>query len=148
MLYALCTYSIAYQQNILWLDGVILLPLMALGIERIAGGGRPWLYMGSLALGILTDYYIGYMLCIFSVLYFLFYTLGGFAAPGARALPMLASYAGASLLAAGLAAVLLLPAFHWCWRRQWAFCGACLRREGAAGRCALPWPRCVRPTLR
>lgn len=110
MLYALCTYSIAYQQNILWLDGVILLPLMALGIERIAGGGRPWLYMGSLALGILTDYYIGYMLCIFSVLYFLFYTLGGFAAPGARALPMLASYAGASLLAAGLAAVLLLPA--------------------------------------
>lgn len=110
VLYALCTYSIAYQQNILWLDGVILLPLMALGIERIVEGGRPWLYLGSLAMGILTDYYIGYMLCIFSVLYFLFYALGGFGARKAPVLPMLATYAGASLLAAGLAAVLLLPA--------------------------------------
>lgn len=100
VLYALCTYSIAYQQNILWLDGVILLPLMALGIERIVEGGRPWLYLGSLAMGILTDYYIGYMLCIFSVLYFLFYALGGFAARKAPVLPMLATYAGASLLAA------------------------------------------------
>ncbi len=89
---------------------MILLPLMALGIERIVEGGRPWLYLGSLAMGILTDYYIGYMLCIFSVLYFLFYALGGFAARKAPVLPMLATYAGASLLAAGLAAVLLLPA--------------------------------------
>ena len=110
VLYALCTYSIAYQQNILWLDGVLLLPLMVCGIEHIIERGSPWLYMAALTMGILTDYYIGYMMCIFSVMYFLFYWLGGFASRQIHAGKMVATYAAASILAAGLAAILLLPA--------------------------------------
>ena len=33
--YAFCGYNIAFQMNIMWLDGVILLPLIALGIPAI-----------------------------------------------------------------------------------------------------------------
>ncbi len=33
--YALMSYNILYQWNIMWLDGVMILPLLGLGIERI-----------------------------------------------------------------------------------------------------------------
>lgn len=33
--YALCGYTVAMLQNIMWLDAVILLPLMVRGIEEL-----------------------------------------------------------------------------------------------------------------
>lgn len=73
--YALSGYVAGYFFNIMWLDGVILLPLMILGIECIVDEGRGWLYIITVALGVITNFYIGYMLCIFSVLYFAAYFL-------------------------------------------------------------------------
>lgn len=70
-MYALCAYNIVYSHNLMWLDGVILLPIITLGIEILFKKERPWIYLISLTVGILANYYIGYMLCLFSLLYFI-----------------------------------------------------------------------------
>lgn len=71
--YALSGYFLAYYWNIMWIDGMILIPLVALGIENIINKGNGKLYIISLAVLFYSSYYIGYMSCIFSVVYFLAY---------------------------------------------------------------------------
>ena len=68
--YALSSYLLVYQQNIMWLDGVVILPIIILGIDRILDGNKKYLYPLVLSFSLITNYYIGYMLCIFSVIYF------------------------------------------------------------------------------
>lgn len=72
MAYAFMAYMMAYSFNYLWQDCVVLLPLVALGIAKIVQGEKPWLYIISLAGALWMNFYIGYILCIFSVLFFLF----------------------------------------------------------------------------
>ncbi len=71
IIYALMAYNIVYSQNIMWLDGVILLPLIFLGIDRLIGD-KPVLFYVSISLSILCNYYIGYMSCIGSLIYFIY----------------------------------------------------------------------------
>ena len=68
--FALMSYNIIYMQNIMWIDGVIMLPLIALGIDRIVEKKSSALYIFSLFYGIFVNYYIGFMLCGASVIYF------------------------------------------------------------------------------
>lgn len=71
--YAFSAYFLAYYWNIMWIDGMILLPFIALGIERLIQNGSGKLYTAALALLLLSNYYMGFMACIFSVIYFLAY---------------------------------------------------------------------------
>lgn len=73
MLYAFCGFFIAYYWNIMWIDAMYLLPLVILGIERIINKQKASLYIVTLALSFFANYYMSYMICIFSVLYFLVY---------------------------------------------------------------------------
>jgi len=73
VLYSFCGFFIAYYWNLMWLDAMVLFPLMILGIERIINERRPALYIFSLSMTLMTSYYMGYMACIFAVLYFLVY---------------------------------------------------------------------------
>lgn len=72
LVYALCAYNIVYSQNLLWLDGVIILPLVFLGIDRLIEKEKPLLFYITLTLTIFCNYYIGYMTCIASLAYFLY----------------------------------------------------------------------------
>ena len=71
-LYALSAYSIVYQNNIMWLDALFLLPILAYSIERLVKEGRYKLYVATLAIMMMSHYYIGYMLCWFTAFYFFF----------------------------------------------------------------------------
>lgn len=71
IIYSLMAYNIVYSQNIMWLDGVILLPIIFLGIEKTIEK-KPTLFYISLTLSILCNYYIGYMSCIASLIYFIY----------------------------------------------------------------------------
>ncbi len=73
VMYSLCAYATIYQTNTMWIDALIWLPLVVLGIERLVKRGRFKLFIISLALTIWSNYYIGYMVCIFVVLYFFYY---------------------------------------------------------------------------
>lgn len=73
IMYAFCGYFVAYYWNLMWLDAMVLFPLVILGIEKIIKQGKPTLYCIALALTFISNYYMAYMVCIFSVLYFVAY---------------------------------------------------------------------------
>lgn len=103
--YALSGFMAAYNWNIMWIDCVILLPLIVLGLERLVKEGRCGLYCITLGLSILTNFYISIMICIFLVLYF-----GVLLLTERRSLRIIGNFALYSLLAGGMAAILLVPA--------------------------------------
>lgn len=71
IIYSLMAYNIVYSQNIMWLDGVVLLPLIFLGVHKLLDR-KPVLFYLSLTLSIICNYYIGYMLCIASLIYYIY----------------------------------------------------------------------------
>lgn len=71
LLYSFIGYNLNYYLNIMWLDVVLLSPLVLLGIDRIIHQKSPTCYIIFLTLSILSNYYIAYMLCLFCVLYFI-----------------------------------------------------------------------------
>ncbi len=73
VMYAFSAYFVAYYWNVMWIDAMYLLPLIALGIEKIINSGKCAYYIIFLSLAIFTNYYIGFMLCIFSCIYFIYY---------------------------------------------------------------------------
>ena len=68
--YALSGYMAAYSWNIMWLDCILLFPLIMYGLEKLVKEGNGFLYCITLGLSILSNYYISIMICIFMVLYF------------------------------------------------------------------------------
>ena len=76
LLYSLCAYCIVYQTNTMWMDAVMWLPLLTLGIESLIKYGKYKLFVVSLALTVASNYYIGYMCCIFVFVYFFYYMFG------------------------------------------------------------------------
>ncbi len=73
VLYSFCGYFIAYYWNLMWLDALVLLPVVLLGIERIINNGKPLTFIFSLAAVMFSNYYMAYMVCIFSAIYFVYY---------------------------------------------------------------------------
>lgn len=69
-MYALCAYAMAYQTNTMWMDALMWLPLLTLGIEKLVTDGRFKLFTIMLALTVWSNYYIGYMVCIYTLIYF------------------------------------------------------------------------------
>lgn len=76
LLYAFSGYFVAYYWNFMWLDGMMLLPLIILGLEQIIDQKKPWLYTVSFTVLLVANYYMAYMTAIFMVLYFLVYYIG------------------------------------------------------------------------
>lgn len=101
--YALCSFVTAFHFNIMWIDTVIALPLVFLGIDRLLNQYDIRLYCGSLVYAILTSYGTAYQLCIFAALYF----LCGIMIRGHCRIRQWAFFAISSLLSAGVCAVYL-----------------------------------------
>ncbi len=72
-LYALSAYCVVQQHNTMWIDAVMWLPLITLGIEAMIKHGKFKLYTALLALTLFSNFYIGYMVCIYCLLYFFYY---------------------------------------------------------------------------
>lgn len=70
LFYAFSAYTMAFINQFMWMDAVILLPLVALGIERLYRGKKWLLYPVALALTIWSNFYVAYMVCIFAVIWF------------------------------------------------------------------------------
>ena len=102
--YAMSGFMTAYNWNIMWLDCVVLLPLLLLGLEQLVKEGKCKLYCITLGLSIFTNFYISIMICIFLVLYFAVLFL-----LEKRSWKIIRDFAVYSLLAGGMAAVLLIP---------------------------------------
>ena len=108
--YALSAYVIAYSFNIFWMDSVILLPLMVCGIEKIVEEQKFLLYIIALTGGIIANFYMGYMLCIFSLLYFVCYFL--FVTEKKKSFWILLLYGASSVASGLLSAGITLPMLY------------------------------------
>ncbi len=110
--YALSSYMAAYSWNIMWIDCVAALPLIALGIEYLVKKKKWLLYTLSLGFAIFSNYYIGIMLCIFSVIYFFIMLISYEKITIYKASVRVLHFIKGSLLAGGLGAILFLPALY------------------------------------
>lgn len=70
-LYALMEYNIYYCRNVMWLDGVIILPLIALGGWKCINEKKTGMLFGSVFMAILCNWYTGYMVCLMSGMLFI-----------------------------------------------------------------------------
>lgn len=70
--YALSGYGLIMQHNTMWTDCELLLPLICVGVYSLIRERKYKLYTLSLALAIFSNYYIGYMMCLFMFLYFFY----------------------------------------------------------------------------
>ncbi len=111
VMYALSNYIIGYYFNLMWLDSIAVLPLIMYGIERIVDGKSGKLFCISLFYGLWCNYYIGFMLCIFSCLYFLVRWISAKRITFRGVLYSGLTFSWYALLAGGLAALVLVPAF-------------------------------------
>lgn len=105
MFYAFSGFMAAYNYNIMWVDCIWLLPLIVLGLERLVREGKCGLYCVTLALSIFTNYYLSIMICIFLVLYFGYLLV----VERRKRMRSIGNFALFSLLAGGMAALLLIP---------------------------------------
>ena len=108
--FAFCAFFMGYYWNTIWLDTVCITPLVALGAVKLLTENKFRLYVVSLALSLLANYYIGLFSCIFVLLIFIAYNIvkwQGFKAFFTKLL----TTGVFSLIAIGITAFFLLPAF-------------------------------------
>ncbi|MDD6212327.1 MAG: YfhO family protein [Clostridiales bacterium] len=110
--YAMSGYIAAYNWNIMWLDCLWLAPLILLGLERLVKENRPGLYAVCLSLAIICNYYISIMLCLFLVLYFICELIILPRTAIKEYLTKCGLFALFSLLAGGVAGIILIPTVH------------------------------------
>lgn len=77
VMFAMSGYFTAHTINPMWLDGLIALPLVIMGVERVCDKRKFLLYTLSLLYIFIANYYIGYMVGIFSALYYVYYLFSG-----------------------------------------------------------------------
>lgn len=73
--YGLCSYCFVYLSNFMWIDGVMILPLVVLGLHILLESDKLklyWIYPLTLAYALFTSWYIGAMIVMFICIYFLY----------------------------------------------------------------------------
>ncbi len=69
--YALCDYILAYKYNLMWMLGLMVVPLIMLGTEYLVQKQDSRLYMVTLFLGFISNFYFAWFLCIWAVICFI-----------------------------------------------------------------------------
>ncbi|MBQ9761243.1 MAG: YfhO family protein [Clostridia bacterium] len=113
--YALSAYAVVQQHNTMWIDALMWLPLITLGIEQLIKHGKFKMYTIFLALTVWSNFYIGYMVCIYCAIYFFLYYVIHAENPLRERFHFLKSFmrmAIYSVIALGIAAVVLLGAYY------------------------------------
>ncbi|WP_420705929.1 YfhO family protein [Enterococcus sp. BWT-B8] len=103
--YALIGYAVGYSQVIMWLDTFVYLPLIILGIHRLMDQQKPGLLFISYLVLFVSNFYMAFMVGVFSFLYFLIRTLIHWE----KAKRQIGLYLATSLLAGGASMVTILP---------------------------------------
>lgn len=107
MAYGFCSYIVGYSWNIMWMEVMMLLPIILYGVDKLIKEHDGRLYCFALFLSLWCNFYMSYMTCLFLVLWYLLYShknIKEFFINGLR-------FAGYSLLSGAMAAAVLLPAY-------------------------------------
>ncbi|MFX3622870.1 MAG: YfhO family protein [Ectobacillus sp.] len=110
--YALMSFVTVYAFCVMWLDGIYLLPLILLGVERLLMSNRFILLTFSLAVMFMANFYIAYMVGIFTFIYFVArYIVIHDMRNLKLVLQKLIWFGISTALAAGMSAIVTLPTY-------------------------------------
>lgn len=108
--YALMGFTTVYYFNNMWIDIIYMTPLVILGIDKLIKGNSTC-YIITLALAIIFNFYMAYMLCIFCCLFFLYELFCKYKFKEFKNYrKIILNFILSSLLAAGISCFVLLPA--------------------------------------
>lgn len=105
--YTFSAFVIGYNWCTMWMDVIMIFPLILLGFERLMENRDYRLYVFALFYALFCNYYMGFIVCVFLVFWFFMYehrSVKRFFVNGIR-------FAIGSLTGAAMAAVLLIPAY-------------------------------------
>lgn len=105
--YALCDYILAYQFNVMWMPCLALIPIVMYGIELMFYDNKYKLYMLTLFLSFIFNFYFAWFTCIIAVIWFVDQTAKSLK----EKLRKFLKFAGASVLSAMCAAFVLVPCY-------------------------------------
>ncbi len=111
LFYAFSAYMTGYYWNVMWLDAVALFPVVAYGIEALVKNNRHLTYCITLAVVILINFYIAFLVCVFAALYFLvvlFYTYS-WKNDKKTIISLVVKFAIVSLIGGGISMFLTIP---------------------------------------
>ncbi len=116
-MYAMCAYMVVQTMNPMWLDGVIILPLVAFGIEALIRYGKFKMLILSLTYAFISNFYIGFMIAIFTVIYYIccYFSLADYKNPKKVAIGFIKKGAFTGLCgitAAMMSAFMILPVYN------------------------------------
>ena len=69
-MYGLMSYAVVFSLDLMWLDGIIFLPLILIGVRRLVFQHKIGVFILFLAMMFVANYYIAYPVGIFTFLYF------------------------------------------------------------------------------
>ena len=107
--YCFMAYNVAYEMHLMWLDAMVFLPLVILGIERMWEEKSSCFYAAMLALTIISCYYTGYMVCLFCGVY-VFWKLLGEKESFRKKCKDFVRFLLSSIVGVGISAAVLIPA--------------------------------------
>ena len=110
-MFALSNFMIGYYFNLMWLDSIAVLPLVMIGIEQITEGKSGKVFAASLSFALFSNYYIGFMMCVFSCLYFLMMWCIKKKESIKKFFRSCVNFGWYALLSGGIAAIVLVPAY-------------------------------------
>lgn len=70
--YALCGFNLEYNQSLMWLDGIILLPIIIKLVDDVLQNKNKKYFVLSISLLMFSNFYTGYMVILFSGLYYIY----------------------------------------------------------------------------
>lgn len=111
--YALSGYIMAYGWNIMWLDALILMPLVIAELILLIQGKRWYLFPMLVGLMLITNFYAAFFACVFIVLYTPILLVE--CLPDAKAherWKTIGKVIGSALLGVAMAAVILWPTYR------------------------------------
>lgn len=110
-LYSFCGWSLIFSLNIMWLDGLYMLPLVTWSTIRLLRDRRLLPYILTLTATLLFNYYISVFICMF--VFLLFYCYQFCKWQGAKQFVLsLVRITISTIVVLCLAAVILIPAAH------------------------------------
>lgn len=110
--YAFIGYMTFFLWNASWMDGVVMLPLLTLGMRKMLIERKCLLYIVILSFSLLSNFYIGYMLCITTIIFYFFFLIEKQKHFVSRLKSTLWLYTASSVLAGSLSAFLLIPVYY------------------------------------
>ena len=108
--YGLSAYIVVYNELLYYYTNVILLPLIFLSLRKLINDKKyiniPYIML--LAYAVINNYYTGYMICLFLLIYMVYYLASVY--EGKDRFGIFLRFSADSLIAAGLSCFTLIPA--------------------------------------